>query len=121
MKDKILYHLATARVYLSMAQSMHSEIYLKSCENQIELARLLIYGYNQDMTQEYILPLAAQEANMVNLELVHKYFNGTNISYEITGIDYGSNKKIIYVDRHIFDHLFFSRLGFGIIVTKGAA
>ena len=59
MKDKILYHLATARAYHSLAISMRSEVYMKSCKNQIRLARLLIHEYNQDKTVEYKLKLVA--------------------------------------------------------------
>lgn len=59
MKDKILYHLATARAYHSLAISMRSQVYLESCRNQMRLARLLIQEYNADRTVEFNIKLVA--------------------------------------------------------------
>ena len=55
MKDKILYHLKTARAYLSLAQSMRSEYYYNAGLEQLALAHALYFEYKLDETHEYKL------------------------------------------------------------------
>lgn len=57
---------------------------------------------------------------MINKELenaIHDKFAGTGIKYIITTDPYGSGYSTIYVNRFIFDHAWFNKRGFGIIVT----
>ena len=47
MKDKILYHQATARTYLSLSKAMNSSWYLSQAIKEIKAARKLLDIYNE--------------------------------------------------------------------------
>lgn len=47
MKDKILYHQANARTYLSLSKAMNSSWYFNQAKKEVQAARKLLDIYNK--------------------------------------------------------------------------